>query len=81
MREITAYETSDGKLFNDERTAQAHQADIIGELLDSLVAQDARGNISRFDRHSMLMETLKQTDLADKVARLHYAIQHSVNDE
>jgi hypothetical protein len=76
VRQIEAYETSDGKLFSDEKTAISHQADIIGEMLDELVANDSRGNVTRSDRYSILTTMLKDPDLRSKVAKLHYALEH-----
>jgi len=77
MREIDAYETSDGRLFLDEDKAASHQEDIVGEMLDGLVADDDRGNFSRSTRHNVLMKMLKDPDLKAKVARLYHALQHS----
>lgn len=76
MREIEAYETSDGTLFMDEIAARKHQEDIIGEMLDGLVANDNRGNVTRNDRFQILMNMLKDPDLKVKVAALHAALTH-----
>lgn len=76
MKEIEAYQTSDGKLFLDEKKARSHQEDIIGEMLDGLVAHDSRGNVTRSDRHSILMKMLQDPELKRKIADLHQALQH-----
>lgn len=76
MKEVEAYETSDGRLFLDDRKATAHQQDIVGEMLDGLVANDDRGNVTRSDRYSILMNMLRDPELKQKVANLHNALQH-----
>lgn len=76
MREVEAYQTSDGEIFLDEKQAKSHQEDIIGEMLDGLVANDSRGNLTRVDRHSILMTMLKDPELKNKIAQLHHALQH-----
>ena len=80
MREITAYKTSDGKLFEDEKKAFAHQQDIIGELLDHLVA-DIGGNITRIDRHKTLVATLESKDRDKIIIKLYQAITHNQEDK
>lgn len=77
MREVEAYQTSDGRLFLNEDTAAKHQTDIIGEMLDGLVADDSRGNVARSDRFSILTKMLDDPDLKKKVADLHTALQHT----
>lgn len=76
MNQVEAYETSDGQLFLDEQKAEFHQQDIVGEMLDGLVANDDRGNVTRSDRYSILMNMLKDPELKQKVAALHNALQH-----
>lgn len=76
MIRIIAYKTSDGRLFESEEKARHHQTDIIGEMLDGLVANDSRGNVTRSDRYSILTAMLNDHDLKSKVAALHAALQH-----
>lgn len=78
MKVVDAYQTSDGKLFTNEDKAKSHQDDIIGEALDSLVA-DIGGNITRVDRHRTLLATMDDKDLIEKVTILYNAL--SFNDE
>lgn len=80
MRQIEAYQTSDGKIFSTKLRAISHQEDIIGEMLDGLVAEDGRGNVTRSDRHSILMKMLKDPDLKKKIALLNLALQHTDDD-
>ena len=81
MKEIAAYKTSDGLLFEDERKADAHQQDIIGECLDDLLADDGRGHVTRTDRFNMLLGTMKDPDLVRKVVALYKAVMHGREDE
>lgn len=74
MKEITAYETSDGMLFTDARKAKDHQDDIIGEALDDLIPIDTAGHITRADRHKMLISMLGDKDLKRKIAVLYAAL-------
>lgn len=76
MKEVEAYQTSDGAIFLDEKKAEAHQQDIVGEMLDGLVANDSRGNVTRSDRYSILMTMLRDPELKAKIAALHEALQH-----
>jgi hypothetical protein len=78
MREIEAYQTSDGKLFTNYSAAEKHQADVIGEALDDLVQHDEKGNIYRGDRLSMLLNTMKHPDFKKKLATLY---RHVFMDE
>jgi hypothetical protein len=56
LREISVYETADGKRFDDPRKAQEHVADAIREALDSRLAslQEA-GKLSANDRFAIVM--------------------------
>jgi len=68
------HKTSDGQLFEDERKARSHQEDIVGEMLDGLLPNDDRGNVTRSDRHNLLMKMLKDEDLVKKINALHHAL-------
>ena len=82
MRIITAYQTSDGSIFTDDRKAKSHQEDIIGEMLDGLFPNDDRGNVTRADRYNILMKMIADPELKNKISNLNYALQHSnENDE
>lgn len=76
MKEVEAYQTSDGMIFLDEDKAKSHQEDVIGEMLDGLVADCPRGNLSRSSRYGILMAMLKDPELKNKIAKLHAALQH-----
>ncbi len=74
MKEITAYQTTDGRIFTDERSAKSHQQDLIGAALDNLVGNDNRGNITRVDRQSMLINTMKDPFFEGKVKALYNSL-------
>lgn len=78
MKQIKAYETSDGRLFYDYARAKTHQDDVIEEMLDDLVANDARGNVTRSDRYSILTTMRADPNLRSKIAKLHHALEHGV---
>jgi len=77
MRTVEAYQTSDGKLYISEQTAQAHQEDIIGELLDALLPYDKRGNMTRTDRHGILLQMMNSQTLKQDVQKLSDALNHA----
>lgn len=37
MKEITAYQCSDGAIFNDDRNAKTHEDDLLGQEIDGLL--------------------------------------------
>jgi hypothetical protein len=74
MKHIDAYQTSDGRIFTDERWAKVHQADVIGENLDALVANDTRGNVTRSDRFNILKNTLDDPGFVGKVKALYDSV-------
>jgi|LGVE01.1.fsa_nt_gb hypothetical protein len=76
MRTIEAYQTSDGKIFECDRKAEAHQIDLIGELLDALFV-DIGGNVTRVDRHRILMATIENKDRDSLIVKLYQAVSHN----
>ena len=75
-KRIEAYKTSDGQLFENEAKAEEHQQDIIGELLDTLLP-DTGGNITRADRHRLLLKMLESPTLTTTVNKLHRALNYT----
>ena len=74
MRSIYAYETYDGKIFTNEREAKEHQGNIIGQMLDDLLPNDDRGNVTRADRFNLLTKQLADKDLKKKITELYNAL-------
>lgn len=76
MITLAAYQTSDGKLFTDESKAKEHQENLIGEALDDFLPYDDRGNVTRSDRHNILMKQLKDPDLKKKISNLYQILTY-----
>jgi len=76
MKQIEAYQTSDGQIFDDEDKAESHQTDIIGELLDGLILDDPKGQFSRIVRRRILLAILDDPNLKSKIADLNKHLQH-----
>lgn len=74
--------TSDGQVFHSERDAEAHQIDILGELLDDFLPHDDRGNVTYSDRFNILMKQLKDEKLLNKIKKLYdtsvYIQEHGI---
>lgn len=79
MKAISVYKTSDGQYFENEDKAINHQKDIIGELLDDLIPNDDRGNITRTDRFNILIKIINDKNLFNKISILQDAVEH-LND-
>lgn len=77
---VPAYKTSDGLLFESEKEAGAHQSDLLGESLDTLLP-DTGGNITRADRHRLLMALFEDPELCTKVAGVHAILQHMASED
>jgi hypothetical protein len=77
MKTIEAYQTSDGLLFYNDKKAKEHEENLIGELLDDLLPNDDRGNVTRADRHNILMKQLKDTKLKSKITALYETLTFS----
>jgi hypothetical protein len=69
MREISAYQCSDGAIFDDERNAKAHEDDLLGQEIDGLLRlygldisrnQEYKGCLSAMGKR----EELKKSALA-----------------
>jgi hypothetical protein len=70
MKATIVYKTSDGKVFEGKDEAFSHQEDLLGEALDAFLPCDDRGNLTRVDRHSILMQQLKDPELGTKLKNL-----------
>ena len=58
MREITAYQCSDGSLHTDEEKARAHEDDLLGQELDELLRLFAL-DITRVQEYRGLMRVMQ----------------------
>lgn len=77
IKEVYSFETSDGKLFTTGKEAKDHQTNIVGEILDSLLPHDDRGNVTQIDRYNLLIKQLKDPELLSKVKSLYEALTFS----
>ena len=58
MKAIECYKTSDGKVFEDEEKAQAHEEDMIGEELESLLMHVMELNTGRSEVFKGIMKAI-----------------------
>ena len=73
MKEITAYKISDGRLFEDERKAEAAQDDLIGDELDGLLKLFEL-DITRTQEYKALLKVLNKKAALTK--QLDKLLQH-----
>ena len=78
---ISAFITNDGKLFIDQRKADAHQQDLLGQMLDDFLPHDDRGNVTQTDRFNILMKMLDDKDLYKKVSGIYRLLTNVKNGE
>lgn len=58
MREITAYQCSDGSLHTDEDKARAHEDDLLGQEIDGLLRLFAL-DITRVQEHRGILRVMQ----------------------
>lgn len=83
MKAIEAYKSVDGKLFEDEDKAIAHDSDCIGEEFDALLQiaiSNSNGNITRIDQHRMCLTLLENKDKARIIIRKLYGYLYGENE-
>jgi hypothetical protein len=72
IRELTVYETCDGKRHDDERKAHEHVADAVRSVLDArLQPLQDEGRLSANDRYRVVMAIIPDAAAA---AQLHAAL-------
>lgn len=77
IKQVIRYETSDGQLFNTEQDAIEYRENQIGELLDSILPYDDRGNMTRSDRHNILMKMIDSKNrrfLSEQINKLNHIL-------
>lgn len=80
MKIIEAYQTSDGRIFENCNDAESHQFDLVGEALDAFIPRCPNGRITEIDRHRLLLEILKQPDIKALISELQRHIEGSDSD-
>lgn len=78
MREIQAYQSADGLLHADEKSAIARDDDIIGEELDGLLRL-YKLELSRSQEHKGILTAMRQRSELLKACRLIVkTLEHSI---
>lgn len=78
MREITAYQCSDGSLHTDEDKARAHEDDLLGQELDGLLRLFAL-DITRVQEHRGLLRVMQnRKDLKASLLALLKILDHEL---
>jgi hypothetical protein len=76
MKTITAYQSSDGMLFHDERKCRQHQTDIIGADIDGLLMMFEL-DITRSQQFKAVLTVMgKQPDLISVLRALLVHLEH-----
>jgi hypothetical protein len=80
MKEINAYQCSDGSIFEDDRNATAHEADLLGQEIDGLLKLYGLG-ISRNQEYKGCLSVMnKRNELAESAAAILAILNHSKED-
>lgn len=83
MKEINAYQCSDGKIFEDKKKAQAHEEDLLGQELDGLLRL-FQLDITRNQEFSGILSAMKsKKELLSTANSIIDILQHgdiSIND-
>jgi len=78
MREITAYQCSDGSLHTDEEKARAHEDDLLGQELDGLLRLFAL-DITRVQEHRGLLRVMQnRKDLRASILAILKSLDHGL---
>ena len=78
MREITAYQCSDGSLHTDEDKARAHEDDLLGQELDGLLRLFAL-DITRVQEYRGLMRVMQnRKDLRVSLIAILKSLNHGL---
>ena len=81
MKEIIAFQLSNGEIVINEGEAIRKQLDILGEALDGFLPYDDRGNVTQVDRFNILTKQMGDSSLRDKIDELHHILHHSGCEE
>ena len=78
MREITAYQCSDGSLHTDEEKARAYEDDLLGQELDGLLRLFAL-DITRVQEYRGLMRVMQnRKDLRVSILAILKSLNHGL---
>lgn len=77
MRQIVAYQSSDGQIFTDEDKAITHDNDLIGEEIDGLLRLVLKLDVNRYDLvHGFTAAMKNKKPLIECIAKIHFILQH-----
>jgi hypothetical protein len=80
MKEINAYQCSDGALFTDDRNAKAHEEDLLGQEIDGLLKLYGL-DITRSQEFKGCLSVMgKRKELAEAAAAILAILNHSKED-
>ena len=78
MREITAYQCSDGSLHTDEDKARAHEDDLLGQEIDGLLRLFAL-DITRVQEHRGILRVMQnRKDLRVSILAILKSLDHGL---
>lgn len=76
MREISAYKTADGLIFEDEDKAAAHEIDLIGAALDGLISHVLKLDVTQSEKVKAILPAIKERKaLKSTINLLHIYMQ------
>lgn len=78
MREITAYQCSDGSLHMDEDKARAHEDDLLGQELDGLLRLFALDITSVQEHRGLLRVMQNRKDLRVSLIAILKSLDHGL---
>ncbi len=77
MKEIYAYQCSDGAIFTDDRKAKAHEEDLLGQEIDGLLRLYSL-DITRNQEYKGCLSVMgKRQELAKAAAAILAILHHS----
>lgn len=80
MKEINAYQCSDGAIFTDDRNAKAHEEDLLGQEIDGLLKLYGLDITRSQEFKGCLSVMAKRQELAEAAAAILAILNHSKED-
>jgi hypothetical protein len=81
MKEITAYQCSDGLIFSSEEKAAAHDEDLLGQELDGLLRLFELDITKNQEYKALICAMKKRKELKSALTLILKIIKHSENEE
>jgi hypothetical protein len=80
MREINAYQCSDGAIFTDDRNAKAHEEDLLGQEIDGLLKLYSLDITRNQEYKGCLLAMGKRKELKEAAAAILAILNHPEED-